>query len=181
MANELFNFTQPQQQQSSLSDFMSLFGGGNNMFGNAGAGGNVLKNTFAGSNLFDFGGENSPFGGQFDGLDLMKDDTSQNDIFGNKMDLKVDPEIGGSDLMKKFGIGVDAFKNAFGLYAGMRGLGYMGDKIDIMKTNQSNQAKLTNERLRTRQAARLRGRGIVGEANDKAVAEFMAQNAVSGG
>jgi len=113
--------------------------------------------------------------------------------FGNNafnVNANVNAEAGGmfdfldSENFGKISNGIGAAQNLFSLYAGMQGLGLAKDNFKLQsglaKTNLNNQANVTNERLRTRQGSRLRSQGITGEANEKAVAEFMAKNSVSG-
>jgi hypothetical protein len=171
------NFMQPQPDMNAFMKMLS--GGGNN-------------NTSNGMNMFG-GGGNSPFGGQYDNSNMF--DFNAANVNGaipnaNMFDaegLTQGTEGGGlfdfldSDMMNKIGTGVGAATDIFNLYAGMKGLGIADDRNDLMKTNLSNQAKVTNERLGTRQATRLRSKGITGDENAQAVADFMAKNSVSGG
>lgn len=89
-----------------------------------------------------------------------------------------------SDNLNTLGTGVSTLSDLFNIYAGIRGLNQAQDQFnfnrDLSLTNLANQANLTNEQLATRQATRLRGQGITGEANAQAVADFMAKYGVSG-
>lgn len=89
-----------------------------------------------------------------------------------------------SDNLDMLGQGAGTLSDLFNIYSGIRGLNQSKDQFNFNRnlalTNLQNQANLTNERLATRQASRLRGQGITGEANAQAVADFMAKYGVSG-
>lgn len=161
-----------------LNSIMQGLGGqqqGNSMFGNLG---NMGGNLFGTQST-------SPFGGQFDNTDMFGLgnfglDTSDINTGGNMFGSASVGALNSSNL-NDFSTGLDAVGNLFNLYAGMKGLGIAEDRNDLMKTNLSNKANLTNERLGTRQASRLRSQGITGDANAAGVADFMKKYSVSGG
>lgn len=89
-----------------------------------------------------------------------------------------------SENLNNLGTGIDAIGSLFDMYQGMKSL-KLGEKTydlnkDNMTTNLANQSKLTNERLSTRQASRLRSQGLSGDAVTNGVADFMAKYGVSG-
>lgn len=175
-----------------LNSIMQGLGGqqqGNSMFGNLG---NMGGNLFGTQST-------SPFGGQFDNTDMFglgnfgldtSDINTGGNMFGSAS-VGAPTSAGGDGLfgigalnssnLNDFSTGLDAVGNLFNLYAGMKGLGIAEDRNDLMKTNLSNNANLTNERLGTRQASRLRSQGITGDANAAGVADFMKKYSVSGG
>lgn len=89
-----------------------------------------------------------------------------------------------SDNLNTVGQGIGALSDLFNIYAGIRGLNQAEDQFNFNRglslTNLQNQANLTNERLATRQASRLRSQGVTGDQNAQAVADFMARYGVSG-
>jgi hypothetical protein len=156
-------------------DIMSQFSnnGGNNMFSNmANLGGNL-----GGQLSGDFSSLGNLQQGQAGGLNLggVGQDVGG---AGGFMDMFNSENLGTASNL------LGGATNLFNLYAGMKGLGLAEDDFnmrkDMAETNLSNNANVTNERLGTRQASRLRSQGVTGEANDKAVSEFMAKFGVSG-
>ena len=166
--------------KSNQSNNPLMFGMGNtNMFNPDGAmNGNFGIPDFG--NMFDgIGGATDLFGAGSGTVDNLGNG------FGAAQGMGAGADGGmfdwlNSDTMGKFSTGLDAAQNLFSLYAGMKGLGFAEDRNDLMKTNLNNQSNLTNERLGTRQATRLRSQGITGDANAQAVADFMKQYAVKG-
>lgn len=69
-----------------------------------------------------------------------------------------------SDNLGLINSGVNALGGVFNAYQGMKGLDLAKDQFNFNKsaflTNLANQANLTNERLATRQATRLRSQGV---------------------
>lgn len=82
-------------------------------------------------------------------------------------------------------LGLNALNGVVGAYTGLRGLSLAKDQFklnkDLALTNLSNNANLTNERLATRQASRLRSKGITDtEQIAAAVDSYMKEYGVSG-
>lgn len=74
--------------------------------------------------------------------------------------------------------------NLFGIYGNMEGLDLAKKdyalRENVLKNDVANNANLTNERLATRQAMRLRSRGLSEDQVAQGVNDFMSQYGVSG-
>lgn len=174
---------------NDVSSLMQLF---SNPVPNANIGGFAAPSNATGFNF----GNNSALGGNlnFDITGGMNNSNSLGLNFGKNNLLSPGGGAGASggglfdnmgdmfnsENFKTLGNVLGAGTDLFSIYAGLKSLGFAEDRNDMMKTNMNNQANLTNERLATRQASRLRSRGITGEDNARQVAEFMAKNGVSG-
>lgn len=160
---------------SSLFDSMNFSGtpsfgyGGTNTLGVGGS-------NFGANAGFDF--SNTSIG------DFMNTDFSGTGSLGNIGQTGGISNWFNSENLGNISAGINTLGSLFNMYQGMQALNLAEDQFNFNKnsyaTELSNQANLTNERLATRQATRLRSQGITGDANDAAVAEYMEQYGVDG-
>lgn len=176
---------------SGVSNFSNLSNMGKNPLGNA-------NSVFGELNLsnVDTGLDMSALSnlGELDLKKLMSGITGQNSngMYQNGLGGQVatgGADSGGglftSDNMQLAGLGINAFNGLLGAYTGLSSLGLAKDQFKhnkgISDTNLSNSANLTNERLATRQATRMKSDGITDQAAiDAGVKEYMAKYGVSG-
>lgn len=128
-------------------------------------------------NQFGLGGTNN---NQGYGFFQTQQNQPMNFVDANGTDSFFSPQA-----MQLGSLGLNALNGVVGAYTGLRGLSLAKDQFalnkDLALTNLSNNANLTNERLATRQATRLKSQGMTdADQIAAAVDSYMKEYGVSG-